>query len=187
MNFENTPQISWPELRRRNKLVHATLLDAVRKALPSDCVDFVYSLARDCIIAWKKGEWTFCFQVNPYDEFAWRLTNRGFHYHKLPKRLNKRRVTEPNGAWCYAPAPEPLHDFELSFVGNETPLVATPDLVRFVESVFTTDKCADVYKWPLFSHHQSYPHYAWTREGGPVVLRKQRERAEREKRFLAKS
>ena len=75
------------------------------------------------------------------------------------------------------PVTEPLHRFELSFVGKELSLVATPDLVRFVESVFTTEKRDEVYKWNLFSHDQSYPHYAWTRDGGGIVERKQRARA----------
>jgi hypothetical protein len=39
-------------------------------------------------------------------------------------------VTGPDGA--------ALHEFELSFIGEETPLVPTPEQVRFVESAFKT-------------------------------------------------
>jgi hypothetical protein len=163
--FENTPQISWPIRRKRNRLVQAVLFDAVRQTLPPKDLDFLYRLPPQGMIAWQRAGLTFSFQVNPYDEFAWRLTNRWIHHCRLPKRL------------CEQVGVEPLHDFELSFVGKELPLVATPELVRFIESVSSTEAASEVYKWPLFSHDESYPSYAWTREGGVIVERKQRERA----------
>lgn len=77
-----------------------------------------------------------------------------------------------------SPAPEPVHRFELSFLGRELPRIATAGLVRFVESAFTQE---DVFKWTPFSHGDSnYPTYAWTVDGLPEVLRLQRERREKE-------
>ena len=95
-NLENTPQISWRERRRHNKLVHAFLVAAVNKSLPRECPLFVSS--RDGVIAWRRADSTFCLQVNPYDQFAWRLTNRGIYYLKLSRWLRQRFVREPNGA-----------------------------------------------------------------------------------------
>jgi hypothetical protein len=174
--LENTPQLSYSDRQKRNRLIHMLLLDAIAKALPSECIRSLYSSPSQGVIAWEKGEWTFCFQIRPYDEFAWRLTNRWIHEHRLPFRLRKRLVIESNGATCFVPVPELLHRFELSFIGEETPLVATPELVCFIESAFSTKERAEVYKWRLFSHDESYPHYAWTRRGGAFVQRKQRER-----------
>jgi hypothetical protein len=157
-------------------VIHGVLLDAIRNALPDSCVDSLYSSPPQGVFAWGRAEWTFCFQVRPYDEFAWRLTNRWIHEHRLPKRLAKRLITEPNRATCFVPVAEPLHQFELSFIEEETPLVATPQLVRFVESAFSAKSRAEVYKWRLFSHDDGYPCYAWTRRGGSVVKRQQMER-----------
>ena len=178
--LDNTPQFTWPERRRRARRLHAMLLDTIRASLAPECVQSLYSSPPQGVIAWEKGEWTFCFQLNPYDEFAWRLTNRWIHEHRLPKRLRKRLVIESNGATCYVPVPEPQHRFELSFIGEEASLVATLELVRFIESAFSTKERAEVYKWRLFSHDESYPHYAWTRRGGAVVEHKQRARWRKE-------
>src|SRR6516165_2490699 len=95
--LENTPQLTWPERRRRARCLHAVLRDAIGSSLAPECAQSLYSSPPQGVIAWEKGEWTFCFQLNPYDEFAWRLTNRWIHCHRLPFRIRKRLVTESNG------------------------------------------------------------------------------------------
>jgi hypothetical protein len=50
--------------------------------------------------------------------------------------------------------------FELSFIAEDLADFSGAALVRFVESNFDSPKA--VYEWPLFSHDESYPTYAWT-------------------------
>src|SRR6516165_8004191 len=122
--INNTPRLSEPGRQRRTRALHAVLLDADISSLPLSCLESLYSSPLEGVIAWERAERAFCFDVHPYDEFAWRLTNRWIHCYSLPTRLRKHLVTGPDGA--------ALHEFELSFIGEETPLVPTPEQVRFV-------------------------------------------------------
>jgi hypothetical protein len=175
-SFDNTPNLSIAERKRRRRLIHAHLLAAVRAALPFSIE--LYSSAPQGVIAWQRDGWLYCFQVNSYDEFAWRITNRYVQWLRFSHTLAVGIKPDPNlpEAFYRDWFPEPEHEFELSFVGSELPLVAVPDLVRFVESVCRSRKLEEVYKWPLFSHDSSYPTYAWTKFGGPLVSRQQRTR-----------
>ncbi len=83
--FDNTPKLSFAQLRQRRALVHATLFVSIGLARIS-----MYSSPSQGVIAWVKGDWVYCFQLNPYDQFAWRITNRWIHQHRLPSRLRVR-------------------------------------------------------------------------------------------------
>lgn len=176
----NTPKLSFAQRKKQRARVYAVLLEPVGSALSPGVS--VYSSVPQSIIAWKKGDWVYCFQLNAYDEFAWRFTNRWIHQHRLPSKLRTQIKPDLNlpGAFYGCRVPEPKHQFELSFIGQETPLVATPALVRFVESAFTTEESSEVYRWDLFAHDENYPGYAWTCTGGQVVSRQQRTRTEQE-------
>ena len=163
---------------RRCRVIHARLLSAVQAALPG--IE-VYSSPSQGIIAWKKDRRVYCFTVRPYDQFAWRLTNRFLKELRMPiewKKPLRYEMTEWGEASYREPVPQPAHTFELSFLGRELPRIASPGLVRFIESVFTEKVKTDVFKWRPFSHDSSYPGYAWTKLGLPEVKRLQRERRE---------
>jgi hypothetical protein len=50
--------------------------------------------------------------------------------------------------------------------------------------MFDENSHEKVYRWKLFAHDSSYPHYAWTKRGSTRVERQQRQRArERAKLF----
>lgn len=116
--------------------------------------------AKNSLIAWMTGKRAFGFTLCSFDDYAWRISSRS-----AARRFGyvKQR---PSDQWLSAQSPE--HPFELSFCGEDVPLVAVPELFEFVESMPRAKHESDVFQWSVFSHDENYPHYAWT-EGSPEI------------------
>jgi hypothetical protein len=169
-SYANTPRLSPTARGRIQKAIRQRLLAALSSARPDLRL---YHSAKHSLIAWMADNKNICgFTLHPYDDYAWRISSRGMASYFYP--FNRHRRSQ----WLQDKFPE--HTFELSFLGEEVPLVAVPELFHFVESMASVKREADAFKWDLFSHDQSYPHYAWTRTGGPEVDRLMRARAKRE-------
>jgi hypothetical protein len=85
------------------------------------------------------------------------------------------------GTWFYYNTEQPRapYGFELSFAPSEVAKIAK-GLVHFVESAFASEgDPSKIWKWPLFAHNTTFPHYAWTQLG---KKREEKVRAIREAR-----
>jgi hypothetical protein len=71
--------------------------------------------------------------------------------------------------------------FELSFIASDMDQIASPDLVRYVESIFDHG-LKGAYPWPLFCENHCFPHYAWTSAGQKEQDRRFKLRNERARR-----
>jgi hypothetical protein len=158
-SYANTPRLSPAARGRVQRAIRQRLVAALLRARPGVRL---HSSAKHSLVAWMIANKKVCgFTLCPYDDYAWRISSRNiagyFCYSNQHRRVQ----------WLTAQFPE--HTFELSFLGSEVPLVAVPELFEFVESMASVKCEADAFK-----------HYAWTRAGGPEVLRLQRARAKRE-------
>jgi hypothetical protein len=160
-------QLREAERAANRKEVLDSLVAAVESTLTGR--DEVFVRKKYGLVAWKRFcgkhgggcdflKWKlYFFCVGYYNSFSFRLN--GHHFG------NDRGLTRT--FWC---APEPSHyGYELSFCAADLPLVASPDLVRFVESTFDGHDKDEwgktVWRWPLFAHGQSFPNYAWSKAG----------------------
>lgn len=167
------------------KKVFALLIDVVRSSLQAGAQ--MYTRKNVGFIAWER--WTSRYKSSGRDVGRWnlyffRLTN----YNAFTFRLRgdaqvecdlTARFWPPVGAargvlGAYTTQAAALRDhyrFELSFCAEDIHLVATPDLVRFVESTFEPPHTPEsIWRWPLFAHYPSFPHYAWTKAGWQKLL-----------------
>jgi hypothetical protein len=100
-------------------VIQFKLLTAVQDAVPDQ---EVYCSPSQGIIVWNRNGRSYGFETHLYNELAWRITNQGMHWFKVPKRFK----------FPFHPISLPT-DFELSFIEEDLPLIATPELVRFVD------------------------------------------------------
>jgi hypothetical protein len=182
------PDHSWwqtQSARRANfREVFARLTQAVQSTLAAS--DSIYTKKKTGIIAWKRAplqalqHWKLYFVwLTQYDSSTFRLRSDFESTHDItatfwPPVRDARRIWGQSGERLAK-----HYRFELSFCAEDLPQVATPDLVRFVESTFEhPDDAEAIWSWPLFAHDQTYPHYAWTVAGSREC---ERRRAIREK------
>jgi hypothetical protein len=72
----------------------------------------------------------------------------------------------PKRFWLPEQPPQSVYASELSFHFSELDAVTGEDLVRFIGDCFRFPAQPEsIWRWPLFCHDQSYPHYAWSRLG----------------------
>jgi hypothetical protein len=165
------------------KEVFGRLTETVKSTLTDG--DEIYVRKTHGFIAWKRflgpdhglhtRQWRlYFFWITYYNSFTFRLRGGYRGRDELPIRF-----------WL---SPEPSHyGYELSFCADDLPLVACPDLVCFVESTFDDQEEATcdrlVWRWPLFSHDNSFPHYAWSVAGEKEYERRRKIVEEYRNRF----
>jgi hypothetical protein len=144
--------------------------------------DEMYTRKKRGFIAWKRYQgrdmsqrkgteyWKlYFFWLTCYNEFSFRLRGDLQAYESLTAKFWKPAKAARGVLGWHTSEGASLRDnyhYELSFVAEDIPRVASPDLLCFVESTFEPphdDK--SVWWWPLFSHDRSFPHYAWSKAG----------------------
>jgi hypothetical protein len=105
------------------------------------------------VIVWRRSPETSsrAVELRCYNEVAFRLGSLRLG-HRIPRKFLDFG---------------PCYSFELSFAIEEVSEVAK-GFVTFVESAFEHPELGDeeaIWRWPLFAHADSYPHYAWSKKG----------------------
>jgi hypothetical protein len=182
------PDHSWRQtesaLRANFREVFQRLTETIQSTLSG--ADQLYTKKKARIIAWKRAplqasaHWRLCFVwLTQYDCSTFRLRSNGDPIYDItakfwPPISSARRIIS-----CAGERLVNHYRFELSFCAEDLAQVATPDLVRFIESTFEhPDNGEAIWRWPLFAHDRSYPHYAWS---GPASREYERRRSIREK------
>jgi hypothetical protein len=156
-------QISTPlqDLGRDWRAARADLKEVIERLsqfLPSHLDVPVYVRRKSGLFAWRRpapsapDQWAryrlYFFGIHHYNEFTYRLSIWPPDRHGLPKKLTDRTFAD-----------QLSNQVELSFVRADLKEVISPDLPKFVESVFDRNP-EDVHPWPLFASDQSFPTYA---------------------------
>jgi hypothetical protein len=132
------------------------------------------------LFAWRRpapstDDWTryqlYFFGLGLYNTFSYRISISASDRDFLPKNL-------------YHQTQKQLPDnIELSFVAADLEQVKSPDLVKFVESIF--DAGLEVaHPWPLFASDQNFPSYAWSVAGEAEHQRRRKGTQMRRERCL---
>lgn len=111
---------------------------------------------REGVIAWRDEDthrvWV---KLHPYNKKTFRLSTAGTWY------------------FYGNPQPRAPYQFEMSFAPSEADEISE-GFVRFVESAFASGGDPNlIWRWPLFAHWSSFPHYAWTKLGKERQTRKE--------------
>ena len=167
ITYEKLPRAFYSPLREQTwEIAYDRLLDVTREFLSEAPV---YGLARIGVVVWARDDRVYGFRLKRYNSNIFRLIScatackyEGEHevwklgVPFLPSRLlGIARRSKMRG---------PEHEFELTFLCSELPLITGFDLVSYVELIFECKELCQVYRWPLFSVAPSYPAHAWTRE-----------------------
>jgi hypothetical protein len=105
---------------------------------------------------WAKHRLYF-FNIHHYNTFTYRISISASDSTCLPKKITDRGLADASDR------------VELSFVSADLDQVISPDLPKFVESVFDTG-LEGAHPWPLFASDWNFPAYAWSIAGEAARL-----------------
>ena len=158
------------DIERSWYTAHADLrevIERVAKFLPSHLELPVYIHKKQELFAWRRPiplaeGWAryrlYFFGIHLYNTFTYRLSIYACDRNSLPKKLTDRTF----GTHAKV---------ELSFVSTDLDQVISPDLPKFVESIFDSGSgLEDAHPWPLFASDRNFPEYAWSIAGEAARL-----------------
>jgi len=165
----------------------AEAFDIVTRAIRSTLAHHaeVYTRRKHDFIAWKcRSQLCFVWLIT-YNSFTFRLKST----YDASQSLTAKFWPPVKAARTYWNSPESAalrehYQFELSFIAADLPLVASPDLVRFVNSTFEPGvNHESIWRWPIFAHDESYPEYAWTVQAETEYERRRKINESKEQRL----
>jgi hypothetical protein len=129
----------------------------------------VYVRRKHGLFAWRRPmpspeEWAryrlYFFNIHLYNTFTYRISISASDQACLPKKLTDRAVADPDR-------------IELSFISADLDKIISPDLPKFVESIFDAGLEA-AHPWPLFASDRNFPTYAWSIAGEAEYQRRRK-------------